>query len=159
VPPVTGLARAQAVVAISAGLALAATPALGFNSNFGYSGSVEDSTSFTNLGFDLKAKPGGGKVVQHFTLTSLPIACSDSPDTTSSGGFQLHGGMRVTDRHFSGRGDWSTTPTDPRGSVQGVFHRGHTASGVLKLHGELAGPGTHCHTGELGWAAVRRSEG
>jgi hypothetical protein len=149
----------QALAAIAAASALWAAPALGFNSNFGYSGSVEGTNGFSNLGFDLRHKPGGGNVVQNFTLTALPIACSDSPDTTSTGGFRLHGGMRVADRHFSGSGDWSTTPIDPRGSVQGVFHRGHTASGILKLHGELAGPGTHCHTGALGWVAVRRAAG
>jgi hypothetical protein len=147
-------ALAIAAAASVAVAALAAPCALGFSENADYLGSVEGAAGFANLGFDL-VKKDGRQVVKHFHVTSVPIACSDSPDTTSTGGFQLHEGMKVSHRHFSGSGDWSTLATDPNGAVTGTLHRGHTASGVLKLHGELAGPGTHCHTGELGWAAVK----
>jgi hypothetical protein len=142
------LAGGVAVVALCA-----TTSASAFSLNFDYQGSV--GGGLNNLGFNVVRTQSGSRKVQKFTLTSLPITCSDSLDTVSSGGFELHGSLKVNHRRFSGKGDWSTTAADPSGSVEGKLRRNGTAVGTLKLRGELAGPGTHCHTGGLDWTAAR----
>lgn len=142
------------LITIAAVTALAAGSAFGFAFSFDYSGNVKGDSAL--VGFSLKHPAGGHKKVVDFTVSQMAITCSDSFETRSADGYQFDPRMRVKHRKFAGTGDWTLIGLDPSGSVAGKFHHGGTASGTLKLHGELAGAGTHCHTGELKWKTTKQ---
>jgi hypothetical protein len=138
-----------------AALVLGAGPAPGFSGNFGYTGDIDGHPGAT-VGFNVKTKANGHRRVTDFTVAQVPITCSDSTQTTASDGYRFPQGMPVVNREFEGRGEWVVQLLDPRGSVDGAFrHHGAKASGNVKLRGELAGPGTHCHTGPLTWHVAK----
>jgi hypothetical protein len=135
-----------------AGALAGSSSALGFEGNFDYVGSITGHP-LGNVGFKIAKTASGHRRVAHFTASSLPITCSDDPATTSTGGYEFGRGMRVVHHSFSGSGDWIVIALDPTGSVGGTFKDNAHVRGTFKLRGELAGPGTHCHTGELKWHA------
>ena len=79
----------------------------------------------------------------------------DTATRSTGGGFIVDDAMRVKHRAFAGGGDWTVILLDPTGSVAGTLKPGGTATGTFRLHGELAGMGTHCHTGPLDWKATK----
>jgi hypothetical protein len=137
-------------------LALPATGAFGFASTFDYTGHVKaEPTEF--VGFFVKHGDGGHRKVVGFTVSQIPYTCSDAPSGTTTG-WRFTDRMRVRpDRTFDGRGDWVELPLDPVGKVSGKFRKGGVAVGDFKLRGELAGPGTHCHTGLVDWRAKKQA--
>jgi hypothetical protein len=144
----------RALIAAVALASLAAGSAFAFENNSDYSGGIK-GTFGHNVGFSIERSASGHKRVTDFNVTNLPITCSDSGETTSTGGYNFPGPMRVRHHEFSGKGDWEVFALDPSGPVAGKFKPGGKAAGTLKLHGELAGPGTHCHTGPLEWKATK----
>lgn len=135
-------------------LAMASAPAsFGFAGDFDYKGSVEGyPTSF--VGFFVARTGDGSKRVEEFTVTRVPYECRDAPAGVTAG-WRFEPRMWVRSRRFEGRGDWIGLPLDPVGTVDGKLRRGGIAAGEFKLRGELAGPGTHCRTGLLGWRAAK----
>jgi hypothetical protein len=135
------------------GIAFAASAALGFSSQFDYTGHVKGSET-ASVGFSVKRAAGHRKVFD-FTVTNVPYSCSDATSGTTTG-WRFEKGMRVrSDRTFAGRGDWVELPLDPVGTVSGKLRHGGVAVGDFKIRGELAGPGTHCRTGLLSWRATK----
>jgi hypothetical protein len=132
-----------------------ASGALGFAANFDYTGHVKGQpTEF--VGFFIKHAPSGHRKVVGFTVSQIPYACSDAPPGATAG-WRFKDRMRVRrDRTFEGTGDWVDLPQDPTGAVSGKLRRRGVAVGDFKLRGELAGPGTHCHTGLLDWRATKQ---
>jgi len=148
--------RIAAVLAAALTVAAAvAASAFGFFSNFDYFGHVKHDQELSSVGFKVNPTNSGQKRVARFTVTNVPITCSDSLDTRSSDGYEFAEAMRVRHGDFAGSGDWTVIALDPAGSVAGTLHPGGTATGTFRLHGELAGPTTHCHTGELHWKATK----
>jgi hypothetical protein len=143
------------LIAMVAIASLAAGTAFGFEGNFDYSGSVKHDSPFSSIGFRIEPTNNGHRKVTTFTVTNVPITCTDSTDPRSTGGYELDDSMRIKHGEFAGSGEWLVIAQDPAGSVTGKFHPGGVATGTLRIHGELAGPGTHCHTGELGWKATK----
>jgi len=144
---------APLIVLCGALSAVSASSSFGFAGNFDYVGTVKDEpTSY--VGFYLEHPAGAPKRVTGFTVAQVPYRCSDAPpgDTT---GWQFKPKMKVKARRFEGDGDWVGLPFDPVGTVSGKLRPGGVAKGEFKLSGELAGPGTHCHTGKLAWKASR----
>lgn len=129
--------------------------AFGFSSNFDYIGKFKHDEASNNLGFRIQQSRSGHRQVAHFTVSNVPITCSDNPASRSTNGYDFVGPMRVKHGQFAGKGDWTVILLDPAGSVSGTLKPGGTATGTLKLHGELAGSATHCHTGELEWKALK----
>jgi len=142
--------------AIALGLgAMTASGAPGFANSFNYTGHVKGQPT-ANLGFFLKHSATGKRKVTGFTVSQIPYTCSDAPSGATAG-WQFVPKMRVKrDRTFEGRGDWVDLPLDPVGRVSGKLRRGGVAVGEFTLRGELAGPGTHCHTGRLEWRATKQ---
>ncbi len=128
--------------------------AFGFAATFDYAGHVKgDPNAF--VGFFLKHGNRHRKVVD-FTVAQVPYTCSDAPAGTTAG-WKFDRRLRVRKNPtFGGRGDWIEQPFDPVGRVSGKLRRDGVAVGEFKLRGELAGPGTHCHTGRLGWRAMKQ---
>lgn len=143
------------LITIAATAALGASPAFGFEANFDYSGHVSGDPA-AGVGFHIEKTDSGHRRVIGFTVSQMAITCSDSDQTRSTDGYQFDPGMRVKHRKFAGAGDWTVLTLDPSGSVAGKFHPDGTVSGTLRLHGELAGADTHCHTGELKWKAAKQ---
>jgi hypothetical protein len=137
-------------------VALSASSAFGIAANFNYAGNVKGSPN-ERVFFFLKHTSSGRKKVLGFTVLQIPYRCSDAPSGTT-GGWQFTKRMRVNKRHrtFEGRGAWVDLPLDPVGKVSGKFRHGGKAVGDFKLRGELAGGGTHCHTGLLKWRAKKQ---
>jgi hypothetical protein len=134
---------------------IAPASALGFNANFNYVGHVKGQPT-TNVGFSVDRSSGGAKRVPEFVVSQIPYTCSDAPPDLTAG-WRFKPKMRVQpDRTFAGRGDWVDLPLDPVGTVSGKLRRNGVAVGSFKLRGELAGPGTHCHTGLLDWRTTKR---
>lgn len=133
--------------------ALTAPSSFGFASNFDYTGHARGNP-VSSVGFFLKHSPGGRKKVAGFTVTQIPYTCSDAPPGATAG-WRFKPKMRLTHRKFAGKGDWTGLPLDPVGKVSGKLRPGGVAVGDLKLKGELAGAGTHCHTGLLAWRATK----
>lgn len=135
-------------------LALASAPAsFGFAADFDYVGHVKGDPA-SSVGFSVARPADGPKRVQGFTVTGVPYECRDAP-AGDTAGWMFEPGMRVRARRFARDGDWIGLPLDPVGAVSGELRPGGIAAGELKLRGELAGPGTHCRTGPLGWRAKR----
>ena len=149
--PVAGLIASASCLAC---LAVAAGPASGFSIDFDYSGHVKHEQA-SSVGFKAGRSGSGHKRVTEFTVTHVPITCSDSDATTSTDGYQFAQPMRVKHRQFAGSGDWTVILLDPSGSVSGKLRPDGTAVGTFRLRGELAGTGTHCHTGPLDWTAIK----
>lgn len=148
----------RAVVILTVGLvcaALSAPAAFGFAANFDYTGHVKgEPTEF--VGFFVKHTQSGHRKVVGFTVSQIPYTCSDAPSGTTAG-WKFTERMRVrSDRTFEGKGDWVELPLDPTGRVSGKVRKGGVAVGDFKLRGELAGAGTHCHTGLLDWRATKQ---
>lgn len=135
--------------------ALSAAAAFGFAASFDYLGHAKGSPN-SLIGFSVKHPARGGKRVTEFTISQVPYQCSDAPSGATAG-WKFQPRMRVKSRRFEGKGDWTGLPFDPVGKVGGKFRHGGVAVGDFKLKGELAGPGTHCHTGLLGWRATKPS--
>jgi hypothetical protein len=144
----------RALIAAVALASLVAGSAFGFEANFDYFGHVKHDPE-SSVGFRIEPTSSGHRRVTTFTVTQVPITCSDDPSTRSTGGYEFGHGMRVRHHEFAGKDDWIVIALDPSGAVAGKFHPGGTATGTFRLHGELAGEGTHCHTGELGWRATK----
>ena len=141
-------------LSLCAMLALPATGAFGFAATFNYTGHVKGQpTQF--VGFFVKHPAGGHRKVLGFTVSQIPYTCSDAPSGSTTG-WRFTERMRVRHRAFEGRGDWAGLPLDPVGTVSGRFRDGGVAVGDFKLRGELAGAGTHCHTGLLKWRATKQ---
>jgi hypothetical protein len=137
--------------------ACAASPAEALpNQQFDYEGHIAGAT--TTVLFNVGRTASGHRVVRRFSVTSVPIDCSDSPDDTSSDGYRLKPQMKIRNGAFEGQGDWRVLLLDPEGSVSGRFTHPGVARGILKIRGELAGDGTHCHTGELHWRATKAAK-
>ena len=135
-------------------LALASAPAsFGFAANFDYLGQVKGQDG-SSVGFSIGRSASGRKRVIDFTVTRAAYECRDAPPGLTDG-WVLDRGLRVKARRFEGRGDWIGLPLDPVGKVTGKLRPGGRASGSFKIRGELAGPGTHCNTGLVGWRATR----
>lgn len=132
--------------------AVPATSAFGFNA-FDYTGHVKGNPD-TLVGFDVARTASGHRKVGGFTVSRIPYTCSDAPDGATAG-WRFTEVMRVRSRAFEGRGDWVELALDPVGTVSGKFRKHGVAVGDFKLRGELAGPGTHCHTGLLEWRATK----
>jgi hypothetical protein len=45
--------------------------------------------------------------------------------------------------------------TDPAAKLTGKFKPGHQAKGTIKVTGELAGPGSNCHSVTTDWTATK----
>ena len=136
---------------------LLAVPALafGFASAFDYRGHVKGNQT-ASVGFFIKRGDGGHRKVFGFTVAQIPYTCSNAPSGATTG-WRFKERMRVRpDRTFEGTGDWTGLPLDPVGRVRGKFRKRGVAVGDFKLRGELAGPGTHCHTGRLDWRAKKQ---
>jgi hypothetical protein len=132
--------------------AASASSSLGFSGAFDYVGTAKDQpVSF--VGFFLDHPAGAPKRVTGFTVTQVPYECSDAPPGFTTG-WRFKPKMRVKSRKFDGKGDWVGLPLDPVGAVSGKLRRSGAVVGEFKLRGELAGPGTHCRTGKLGWKAM-----
>jgi hypothetical protein len=144
---------ATAVTVLLAGIA--ASSAFGFAANFDYVGHVKgNSAAF--VGFFVKHTASDQRKVTGFGVSQIPYTCSDAPSGATAG-WRFDPKMRVkSDRTFVGFGDWAGLPLDPTGSVSGKLRRGGVAVGDFRLHGELAGPGTHCRTGLLDWRATKQ---
>jgi hypothetical protein len=149
--------RLVLVICLCGLLAVAAPAAFGFSASFNYTGHVKGQpTEF--VGFSTKRGDGGHRKVFGFTVTQIPYTCSDAPSGATAG-WRFKERMRVRpDRTFEGTGDWTGLPLDPVGSVSGKFRQSGVAVGDFKLRGELAGPGTHCHTGLLDWRAAKQQQ-
>ena len=133
--------------------AISAPASFGFAADFDYVGDVKGSPS-SSVGFFVEHPAGGPKRVTGFTVVGVPYECRDAPPGVTAG-WRFKPRMRVKSRRFEGGGDWVGLPLDPVGTVNGKFRRGGVAVGEFKLRGELAGPGTHCHTGLLDWQATK----
>jgi len=131
---------------------LAAPSSFGFAAGFDYVGQAQEPHG--SVGFFVGRSASGGKLVTGFTVTGVPYECSDAAAGITAG-WRFKPRMPVKSREFEGRGDWVGLPLDPVGRVGGKLRRGGVAVGQLKLRGELAGPGTHCHTGLLDWRATK----
>lgn len=144
------------LVLLVCGIGLLAAPAttFGFAANFDYFGHVKGAPS-ASVGFFVKHPRAGHKKVVGFTVAQVPYTCRDAPDGATAG-WRLEPKMRVRHRKFEGSGQWVNLPLDPVGQASGRFRRGGIAAGAFKLRGELAGPGTHCRTGLLGWRATKQ---
>ncbi len=133
--------------------ALSAPSSPGFAGDFDYVGQAKGEPD-TYVGFFLERSAAGKKRVESFTVTGIPDDCRDAPSGITAG-WSFEPGMRVRSRRFEGKGDWVGLPLDPVGAVAGKLRRGGATTGEFKLRGELAGEGTHCRTGLLGWRAVK----
>ncbi|MFN8112772.1 MAG: hypothetical protein U0R51_06185 [Solirubrobacterales bacterium] len=132
--------------------AVAAPASFGFANIFDYVGSVKGQEATASVGFAISKSAAGRKRAVDFTVTGVDYSCSDAaPGQTE--GWRFERGMRIKARKFSGEGDWTGLPLDPVGKVDGRLKPGGIASGSFKITGELAGPGTHCKTGFVGWKA------
>jgi hypothetical protein len=135
--------------------AVLAPAAFGFSSSFDYAGHVKGQPT-GSVGFFVGRGDGGHRKVAGFTVSQIPYTCSDAPSGSTTG-WRFKERMRVRrDRTFEGTGDWVGLPLDPTGSVSGKLRHGGVAVGDFKLRGELAGAGTHCHTGLLEWRATKQ---
>jgi hypothetical protein len=133
---------------------VAPASALGFASNFDYTGHVKGNPS-ASVGFFVK-HTGDHRKVAGFTVSQVPYSCRDAPSGVTTG-WRFGEKMRVkSDRTYFGAGQWTGLPLDPYGLVRGKLRRGGKAAGSFKLNGELAGPDTHCHTGLLEYRATRQ---
>ena len=137
--------------------ALTAPAAFGFAAGFDYTGHVKGQPT-ESVGFFVKRGDGGHRKVVGFTVSQIPYTCSDAPSGATTG-WRFTERMRVRrDRTFEGSGDWVGLPLDPTGKVSGKFGtRGDVARGDFRLRGELAGSGTHCHTGLVEWRAFHQA--
>jgi len=136
-------------------VAVTAPTAFGFAGAFDYTGHVKGQPT-ASVGFFVKRGDGGHRKVVGFTVSQIPYKCSDAPSGATTG-WRFTERMRVRrDRTFEGRGDWVGLPLDPTGTVSGKFRRRGVAVGDFRLRGELAGAGTHCHTGFLEWRATKQ---
>ena len=142
------------IFACGALAALAAPATFGFAGNFDYVGQVKGEPG-TYVGFFLERSATGKKRVKGFTVTGIPYDCRDALSGITAG-WSFEPGMRVRSRRFGRDGEWVGLPFDPFGAVSGKLRPGGVATGEFKLRGELAGPGTHCRTGRLGWRAEKR---
>ena len=133
--------------------AISAPASFGFAASFDYVGNVKGTPS-GSVGFFVEHPAGGPKRVTGFTVVQVPYDCRDAPSGATAG-WRFKPRMRVKFRRFDGRGDWIGLPLDPVGKVNGKLRPGGVARGEFKLRGELAGPGTHCRTGLLGWRATK----
>jgi hypothetical protein len=148
--------RLTIAVGLVAGLAIAVPAASGFEVGaFNYRGPVKGDT-IAQVGFKRDKDSNGHTQVLDFTVTQPPITCSNSSSTRSNDGYEFDLILRVKHREFEGKGEWLVLALDPSGTVAGKFSRDRQkAHGTFKIHGELAGDGTKCHTGELEWRATK----
>jgi hypothetical protein len=145
------LAASTAVLGLA--LVAALLPASALAVVHDYSGSIDGQIDQI-IAFDV-VKKDSGKKVKHMVLEAVPYTCDgDPPGETEP--MQVAGSFKVSHRKFSGKNELKPlTQIDPTAKVTGKLDHGGEATGTIRVSGELAGPGSDCHSATLDWEASK----
>ena len=147
------LALKRSVVVSILALVLA-VPALAFAVSHTHSGEIEGDPS-SYIAFDLIKTDFSGKRVANMVFSKAPYTCESDPSGQTDP-MDVKGSFKVKHHEFGGTRELDPDAIiDPSAKITGKLKDGGKVVGTIRVKGELAGPGSDCHSATLDWAAEK----